>query len=581
MADKGDIELIITLDDGSIIKGLATAEKAAKKSGESVEKNLSSGFTKGFSGLKTQLLSLGAAFVGAFGARAAIQAAARQEDAVNSLNQALKSAGTFSQEASRSFQEFASQIQKTTKFGDEAVLEYAALARQFARTNDEAKQLTKAALDLSAATGVSVETAVRQLGGSLSGVSGQLGRIVPQTRELTAEQLKAGAALELVSQRFAGSAAAQVNTFSGALQQAKNLFGDLLETLGSLITRSPSIIAVIKFVGDQFTILGQKFKSLTEGQDPFRSILLAASDVARFFVSVFGPIIEGITGLVRALAERVGALAAVFVELFSGNFRTAAELFQESNKQFVDSIVETFSFSGTESALAFVDSFKTAIEDAPEKIKPPIDDINREIASIGTTANEVNGITFDGFVAAFNDSANKIKITAESLAQQLNNSLAQGASNAFAAFGGALVKGENAFKAFGKSILASLGQLLISFGTMLIAIGAGLSTVPFLFGLQGPAAIAAGAAAVVLGGALSALGGAGGGGVVPSTSGGVTSTGVAQQAPEVLEVPEVQQQQPSVNVTVQGNILDRRETGLELAEVIREAFDGNAVVFTT
>lgn len=76
------------------------------------------------------------------------------------------------------------------------------------------------------------------------------------------------------------------------------------------------------------------------------------------------------------------------------------------------------------------------------------------------------------------------------------------------ALGNALLGNAGSIKEFGKyvltSILSLIGQIAINLGTMLILVGTGLSTVPFLFGLSGGAAIAAGAALVAFGIAVTA-----------------------------------------------------------------------------
>lgn len=196
------------------------------------------------------------------GIGAVVEAASKQEDAVNSLNQAMRSAGDFSAAASQDLQTFASDLQSITTIGDEATIEMLALAKTFGVTNDQAKDLVKGAAELSAATGMSLDSAVRNLGKSLSGLAGELGESLPAMRDLTQEQLKAGAAIELVNKRFAGSAAAKLNTYSGSVTSLSNAWGDLQEEIGFYITKNPAVIRAIgalsrgiqqlsKFVGSE------------------------------------------------------------------------------------------------------------------------------------------------------------------------------------------------------------------------------------------------------------------------------------------------------------------------------------------
>ena len=118
MADDRII-IEIDIDDGKIKKGFAKVEKQSKKTSKTIEKNLKTGFAskavgKALGSLKGQILSLGVAFAGVFAVRGlanfaseVIAASQQQEEAINNLNTALKSAGQFSQSTSDDIQNFA------------------------------------------------------------------------------------------------------------------------------------------------------------------------------------------------------------------------------------------------------------------------------------------------------------------------------------------------------------------------------------------------------------------------------------------------------------------------------------------
>lgn len=255
MASNDDVTIDIGFDVKGAGKQLNKFRKQTAKSLESVEKS--------FLSLKT--IAVGAvAFLGARGIVSAIKdvtaAAAIQEDAVKKLNTSLKLSGDFSEQASKEMQDYASALQATSTVGDEVVLDQLALAKSFDLSNEEAQKLVSTAIDLSAATGISLDSAVKNLGKTYSGLTGELGEVIPALRNLTAEQLKAGAAVEFATTRFGGAAEALTNTFSGALTQATNIFGDFQEQIGSMITSNPVVIASIKAVGKSFDILTKAFK---------------------------------------------------------------------------------------------------------------------------------------------------------------------------------------------------------------------------------------------------------------------------------------------------------------------------------
>jgi hypothetical protein len=569
---EGDIELVITLDDGQVVKGLVAAEKASLESGKKIGENLSSSASGGFSLLNASLLGLAATFASVFAGTKIIDAATRQEDAVNKLNQALRSAGQFSKEASLDFQKFASEIQQTTTLGDEAVLEYAALARQFTKTNEDAKKLTSAAIELSAATGISTEQAIRQLGGSLSGFSGNLGKVIPGVKELTEEQLKSGAALDLVSQRFAGSAGAKVNTFSGALSQLKNTFNGVLEVLGSFITGSPSLVATIKFISTKIKSVISFFSNLKEESgDVFKPFISIGIDVVKFLVNILGRGIELTIGAFKTLGNRIGALAAVFVEFFTGNFSGAFELFEESNRQVASDIQEVFQFAGTKSAVAFLDEFQQAIETAgnvAEPIEEPIQEIAESIAPIKESLQE-------NFIAPVEEAKNKATEFGNLLAGSVKNLVVSSIST----IGASLVQGGKAFSNFGKTALNILGDFAIQLGTFFVTSGLGIEALKTaILSFSGGIAIAAGVALIALGGALKAF--AGGPSALSGSGQSIGNSATNNVADESIRATnDVRSTGAQVTINVQGDIFDRRESGLQIAEILRESFDSNQVVF--
>lgn len=179
------------------------------------------------------------------------------------------------------------------------------------------------------------------------------------------------------------------------------------------------------------------------------------------------------------------------------------------------------------------------------------------------------------FHQGFNRGIISMGASVAELGKRLSNTLVTGMANSFAAFGAALATGGDAFGEFGRKALAALGAVCIQMGTMLVLAGMGWAVIP---GFQASAAaIPIGLALIVLGGALQAIGGGGvGTGAAAAAGSGATPVvdaggGMADMTKEEDRVrPET-----GVQVIVQGNILDRRESGLELVKIINESFDTN------
>lgn len=685
MADNR-IEIDIILNDGTIARGLLKAEEQAvtsgRKIGGSLERGVKSGVGNAFSGLRTTILGLGAAFAGAFAAREVIQAASRQQDAVNQLNQSLKSAGEFSREASQDFQDFASSIQSRSIIGDEQILEVAALARNFTNTNEEAKKLTEAAVELSAATGKDLTASLEQLGKTFGGSLGRLAELVPDLKNLTAEQLKAGEATDFIIERFSGSALSQTRTFSGATQQLSNTFGDLLERVGEYITSSPALINVINKTTALFQNLTKSlpdsnfFDGAVIGVIDFtillnNTLVPALKFVFNLFQSIFdaGKLIgSGLStvffGLSSVIFDNLTApfldflsVAGKAVGLFnkdlgasitrtiqgvknniSGFLKETASLSsQEVSKSFeslTKNISEGFGASGSESANKFLESLKEGIAEgssilgstdqgesgesggstsSPLAVDETSFDLikeqtnfltnfvianqefalsNRElllsasegIANAGSvidTALDSAQAKFANFKGGFKDLKGAIKKDALDITGVVQNTLARGITGGIQVMTNALLNGQNAFKAFGQFTIGLLGDFMIRVGEMAIQVGIAASGVKAALSSLNPAlAIAAGAVLIALGTSFKSLSsgpsGSSGGGVTRATQGGGgVSNGQIGNTNEtnVVNLGETEQRgrQANIEVNIQGNVLDRRESALEIVQILEEA----------
>ena len=181
-----------------------------------------------------------AAYFGAKGLISAfstvIGASARQEQAEKALEVALG-------RTSRALLNQASALQQVTTAGDEALIEQQAFLASLKFTEDQIKTIIPVALDLSAATGISLESAVRNTAKTFSGLAGELGELVPQLRELTAEEMKAGDAVKVLADLFKDQASKQAETMAGALQQAQNSAGDLAEAIGNKLSPFVKVLA--------------------------------------------------------------------------------------------------------------------------------------------------------------------------------------------------------------------------------------------------------------------------------------------------------------------------------------------------
>jgi hypothetical protein len=191
----------------------------------------------------------------------AIAGANQQEAALNKLSNSLRITGEFSRATLKDFESFASGIQNVTKFGDELVLNQLAIAKTFGATNDQAKLVVRTAADLATALGTSLDSAVEQLSGTLNGSIGRLGKVVPELKSLTEEQLRAGEGLRILSERFNGFAQRDAASFGGATAKLKNAVGDLGEEFGFLITKNEDVKFLLGVITSGIESLSNAVKS--------------------------------------------------------------------------------------------------------------------------------------------------------------------------------------------------------------------------------------------------------------------------------------------------------------------------------
>ncbi|NBU34069.1 hypothetical protein EB118_06750 [bacterium] len=221
-----------------------------------------------FNVFKSGALKLTGAFVaitGGFQAiRNGINEAAEDAKLTRQIEASLRSVGDASSQAVNSVLDFADAIKSSTGVSDDLVKQTFIIAQSFGISTDKAKELTKAAIDLAAATGQDVESAVRLLGGTLDGSIGKLGNYGAEFRNLTKQQLEAGAAIDLVNQKFGGTAIKDLDTYSGRLGQLTNSFSDLLKELGKTITESPTLQALFKLTSFAIDNVTQSVKKQRE-----------------------------------------------------------------------------------------------------------------------------------------------------------------------------------------------------------------------------------------------------------------------------------------------------------------------------
>ena len=155
-----------------------------------------------------------------------------QEKAEKALEQAARNNPYINGTGVRKLKEFAGELQKVTNYGDEGTIDIMAQLVSSGRDEAEVMKIVGAAADYAAATHTDLASAAKLLNATYSGAAGALGKNVAGVKDLTAEQLKNGDAIDLVAKKYKGFAEAQKDVSV----QAKSAFGDFKEQVGDFFS---------------------------------------------------------------------------------------------------------------------------------------------------------------------------------------------------------------------------------------------------------------------------------------------------------------------------------------------------------
>lgn len=156
----------------------------------------------------------------------------KQTSAEVALAQAAKNNPYLLSTSVTKLKNYASELQSISTYGDEELLPFMAQLASAGRTEQEIMDIMSASIDVAASGSMSLDSAVKTLNKTFSGLSGELGEVNPQVKALSAEELKNGKAVEVLKSQYKGMAQ-EVAKATGTSQQLQNAIGDLKEELGA------------------------------------------------------------------------------------------------------------------------------------------------------------------------------------------------------------------------------------------------------------------------------------------------------------------------------------------------------------
>lgn len=174
-------------------------------------------------------------------ATATIQAFGQQEMVLQKLSAAVRTNGGNISEVLPIMQQFASDIQAITTYGDEQVHSMMAMATSMGVNAGQMDIVMRSAIGLSTALGMDVTTATKAAASAIQGKTGMLQEYIPSLVKCKTEEEKLAQVQRLSESGFAQAEAA-ANTLDGKLKQAANAWGDLQEVMGEAF--APTVKAV-------------------------------------------------------------------------------------------------------------------------------------------------------------------------------------------------------------------------------------------------------------------------------------------------------------------------------------------------
>lgn len=193
----------------------------------------------------------------------------------------------------------AGELQSRSLFGDEEIIGQQAFLASLGLTEKQINDTIEAAAQLSSATGMTLDSAVKNLAKTYGGLSGELGESIPKLKELTVEQMKNGDAVKFILDNYKGFAESAAETGLGPLQQLKNSIGDVGEEIGKVLM--PMVQAAANVL-KEFAVWLQDLSPTT------KTVIVVVGGLA----AAVGPLSLGLGSIIKILpAIKVGLLALV------------------------------------------------------------------------------------------------------------------------------------------------------------------------------------------------------------------------------------------------------------------------------
>lgn len=267
---------------------------------------------------------------------ASVMAADTQVQAETRLLTALKGR----EDIQRRLMAQAAELQSRSTFGDEEVIAQQAYLASLGMTERQINDVIEASAQLSTATGMTLESAVKNLAKTYGGLTGELGESIPALKSLTAEQLKSGEAVKYILENYQGYAEAAAQSGTGSMRQLKNQLGDLAEQLGMILM--PALQKIVNWISN----LATWFQNLSPTTQKVIVVIASLAAAIGPVLTVGGkllamlPLIKAaftaMTGPIGLVITALAALAAAFVSARQRQAEFQRQQYEAQRQDFED-----------------------------------------------------------------------------------------------------------------------------------------------------------------------------------------------------------------------------------------------------
>lgn len=265
----------------------------------------------------------------------------------------------------------AAELQSRSTLGDEAIIEQQAYLAALGLSEQQIGATIEAAAQLSAALNMDLGSAVKNLGKTFGGMTGELGESIPALKNLTKEQLQAGEAVNYVNQNYRGFAEAAAAIGTGPLTQLKNIIGDIAESFGVILLPTVQKIAnKLKEMATAFQNLSPQIKAIIVSVAAFVAAIGPMTTAFAKLLSVVKLVALALPGVGSAIAALttgpLGAAVAVVASLAA-----AWVVARQSMKAYY----EEEGLTTRKSRAAFKDTYKHYTDATDEVLEEAYNDI--------------------------------------------------------------------------------------------------------------------------------------------------------------------------------------------------------------